>query len=451
MKKTLLIIVLVLAVVAVGGWFVVTRVLLPPATAASLDAGHARLAETFLDHLDAGRFDEALAMMDAGAQTELGQGKLAEVWTMLPKQLGGRKSRGPQRGEAVNGHPVVTSTFEFGYASLDARISVDADGRIDGFRLVPAQAPAAPATMTSNERFAESEFPVGEGERALGGTLTRPTGAGPFPAVVLVHGSGPHDRDATIGPNRIFRDLAHGLAERGIAVLRFDKRTKARPQDFADGHFTVDDETVDDAVVAVAQLRKTEGIDAARVFVVGHSLGAMMAPRVAQRAPEIAGLVMLAAPARPLQAAYLEQIEFLAAKDGSVSEDERAAIETERSKIDALATLTANAPAENNLLGLPSSYWTDLRDYDAVAVAGAIPQPLLLLQGGRDYQVTVAADLARWRTAFADSPRVAVHEYAGLNHLFLAGEGAPNPEEYFTAGQMPAQVFDDIAAWIGRH
>lgn len=451
MKKILLAIVLVVALVAAGGWYVVTRVLLPPATAAQLDPDHARIATTFLDHLDAGRFDEALAMMDARARAELGQGKLEEVWTVLPKQLGGRKSRGAQRGEAVNGHPVVTSTFEFGYASLDARISIDADGLVDGFRLVPAQTPAAPAVMTSNERFVEAEFAVGEGERALGGTLTRPAGAGPFPAVVLLHGSGPHDRDATIGPNRIFRDLAHGLAERGIAVLRFDKRTKARPQDFAGGNFTVDDETVDDAVAAVARLRKTEGIDPARVFVAGHSLGAMMAPRVAQRAPDIAGLVLLAAPARPLQAAYLEQIEFLAAKDGSVSEDERAAIEAERAKVEALATLEADAPAENNLLGLPSSYWIDLRDYDAVAVAGAIPQPLLLLQGARDYQVTVAADLARWRTVFADSPRVAVHEYPGLNHLFLAGEGAPNPEEYFTAGHVPAQVFDDIAAWIGHH
>ena len=450
MKKILLIIAVALVVAAAGGWYAMTR-LLPPATAADLDPGQARVADTFLDHLDAGRFDEALLMMDARAQAELGQGKLAEIWTTLPKQLGGRKSRSPQRGEAVNGHPVVTSTFEFGYATLDARISFDAQGLIDGFRLVPALAPAAPATMTSNERFAESEFAVGEGERSLGGTLTRPAGAGPFPAVVLVHGSGPHDRDATIGPNRIFRDLAHGLAERGVAVLRFDKRTKVRPQDFTDGTFDVNDEVVDDVVAAIAQLRQTEGIDAARVFVAGHSLGAMMAPRILQRAPDAAGAVLLAAPARPLQAAYLEQIEFLAAKDGSVSEDERAAIEAERLKIDALATLAPDAPAENNLLALPSSYWIDLRDYDPVTVAGAIAQPLLLLQGARDYQVTVAADLSRWREAFADSPRVTVHEYPGLNHLFLAGEGVPNPEEYFTAGHVPAQVIDDIAAWVGRH
>src|SRR5690606_29657538 len=131
----------------------------------------------------------------------------------------------------------------------------------------------------------------------------RPGRAGPeapAPATGRALGSGPHDRDETVGPNKPFLDIARGLAAQGVAVLRYDKRTKARPQDYADGSVTIDSETTDDAVFAVAALREAPGIDPARVYVLGHSQGAMMAPRIAARSGHVAGLVLLAAPARPL-------------------------------------------------------------------------------------------------------------------------------------------------------
>src|SRR5690554_1224314 len=113
--------------------------------------------------------------------------------------------------------------------------------------------PAAPAAASHSER----EFSVGEGELALPGTLAMPEGEGPFPAVVLVHGSGPQDRDSTIGPNRPLRDIALGLAGRGIATLRYDKRTRMYPIAASfDPDFSLDKESTDDAVAAVAALRR---------------------------------------------------------------------------------------------------------------------------------------------------------------------------------------------------
>ena len=113
----------------------------------------------------------------------------------------------------------------------------------------------------------------------LPGTLTLPAGTARVPAVVLVHGSGPHDRDETVGVNKPFLDLAEGLAAQGIAVLRYEKRTRVAPLSFIGRRFTVNDEVVDDAVAAVQLLRTEPGIDPARIVVVGHSLGAVRASR----------------------------------------------------------------------------------------------------------------------------------------------------------------------------
>ena len=140
-----------------------------------------------------------------------------------------------------------------------------------------------------------------------------PKGAGPFPAAILVQGSGPQDRDETFGPNAPFRDLAWGLASDGIAVLRYDKRTHAYgTQMAADPNITVREETTDDAVRAVDLLRSTPLVDPARVFLVGHSLGAYLAPRIAaQAAGRLDGIAMLEAPSTALPQLIVMQEEYL--------------------------------------------------------------------------------------------------------------------------------------------
>lgn len=432
-------------------WAVESFLIPPPATAAEADAEQVRIGNAFLDALDAGRYDEAVAMCSAEVQQALDAEALKKIWEGLPSQLGARQSRGPLRGERVGDTPVVTSTLVFGMAALDARIVVDADGKISGFRLVPGTMPAAaPVPLATDAAFSEVEFNVGQGERALPGTLSLPKGAGPFPAIVLVHGSGPHDRDETIGPNKPFLDLAHGLAERGIAVLRFEKRTKAHPNDFADMDFTVDRETVDDAVAAVEQLRKDTRIDPARVFVAGHSLGAMTGPRIAQRAPALAGLILLAPTARPLQDVVLEQVKYLANSDGKIDTEEQAQIDSVTQRAAAVPTLSAATPASETLLGLPARYWSDLNGYDPVAVAGQIPQPILIVQGGRDYQVTPDGDYARWQAAFDGSARVQLRLFPALDHLLIAGSGPSLPKDYAVAGHVDVGVIDVIAAFINK-
>jgi hypothetical protein len=283
----------------------------------------------------------------------------------------------------------------------------------------------------------------------LSATLTLPEGDPPFAAVVLVHGSGPHDRDETIGPNKPFLDIANGLAERGIAVLRHEKRTMARPDLFAHGGFSVDDETVNDALAAVAALRGQSDIDPAEIFVIGHSLGAMMAPRIGQRDKHIAGLILLAAPASKLEDIVVRQTRYLAKLEGQSDTDidkNLASIEPLR---EAVKRLDANATDKVPLLlGLPASYWRDLNSYDPIKTARSIDQPILLLQGGRDYQVTAADEFSLWRSAFATNPRFEMIEYPLLGHAFMPGNDPPGPKDYERPAHVDAKVLDDIARWI---
>jgi hypothetical protein len=140
----------------------------------------------------------------------------------------------------------------------------------------------------------------------LGGTLSVPTGEEPVLGVVIVHGSGPVDRDRTLGPNRPHKELAWGLASRSVAVLRYDERTAAC--DVSVPELGIDDTTTDDAL---GRLRAEERVANGRVFVVGHSLGGQLASRIAERDGCPAGAVMLAPAARPFVDAYLDQSRSL--------------------------------------------------------------------------------------------------------------------------------------------
>jgi len=267
---------------------------------------------------------------------------------------------------------------------------------------------------------------------------------------VLVHGSGPQDRNETIGPNRPFLDIARGLAAQGIAVLRYEKRTKARPQDFASGEFTVDDETTNDAVLAVDVLRKTAGIDPNRVFVLGHSQGGMMAPRIAAVSGHVDGLILLAAPSRPLLDILIEQNRRLAAlNDGKIDDAERAAIASLTAQV--RQTRDPLTPATTaTLLGQPAGYWRSADSVNAVAEAEQVKLPMLILQGARDIQV-VDADWQNWREAFHADPKVTFKLYPALNHLGIAGEGEGSLAEYQQPGHVDATLINDVASWIKAH
>jgi len=307
----------------------------------------------------------------------------------------------------------------------------------------------APPSYADPGSFTEREVVVGPLD--LPGTITMPKGKGPFPALVLVHGSGPNDRDESIGPNKPFKDLAWGLASRGVAVLRYDKRTKARPAECVrlGDRFTVQEEVIEDARAAVRLLAHTPGVDATRVFLLGHSLGGYLAPRIAEGAPELAGLVIMAGPVRPFEDLLVDQARYLGQVDGmprDVLDQQVRDIQRRATRVKApdLSPLTASASLP---LGIPAPYWLDLRQVHPPQTARALGKPILVLQGERDYQVTTA-DFELWKQGLEGASVASYRLYPALNHLFQPGTGLCKPAEYQVPGHVLPEVVTDVAGWI---
>jgi dienelactone hydrolase len=415
-------------------------------------------AKVFLENCQALRFEEAAANFDAKMKEVLPPEKLSQTWRAILKQLGPIATMGDPREDKVANSRRVKIRCEFKSTALDALVSFNPEGKIEGFFLVPAEPSTAKAAVKRADppyvdpsKFAEQDVTVGAEGWPLAGTLTIPRGKGSAkpPLVILVHGSGPHDRDETIGPNAPFRDLARGLASQGVAVLRYEKRTKAHGAKLADpavvSKITVKEEVVDDVLATIAGARRMPNIDPDRIFVLGHSLGGTLAPLIAREDGRLAGVILMAASNRPPHELIRDQIDHIK----KVDPEQAAELAKEKTLDDVLARMKAGkARDDDTILGASMHYWKSMADVHSAEIAGTLGKlPILILQGGRDYQVT-EADFNAFRQAAKGRANAAFHLYPDLNHCFQKGEGKATPSEYLKPAFVDERVIRDVAGWV---
>ncbi len=414
------------------------------------------MAKEFVSALENGDFDASVKHFDETMSKLATPEKMKEIWEMVIKQVGRFIAQKDVWTESIPKYDIVYVTCVFEKATLDIKVVFDKNKKIAGQFFVPPKPPTEYVTpeYADKDSFSEREVEFGVSRWRIPGTLSIPKGDGPFPALILVHGSGPNDRDESLGPNKSFRDLAWGLATQKIAVLRYDKRTKVHGQKMItdkNDKFTVYEETVQDALEAADLLRKTEGIDAKNVFILGHSLGGMLIPRIAKSDPKNAGFIIMAGPTRPLEELIVDQVEYISLLDGKISEEEKTNLDQLKELVQKIQSLTPSNASEvkGNFLGAGAYYWLDLKGYDPAEAVKSIDRPLLILQGERDYQVTMA-DYEGWKTALSERENVEFKLYPAYNHLLIAGEGKCTPEEYQKVGHVDKAVIDDVAAWIEK-
>lgn len=402
-------------------------------------------ARAVVQSLQAGEWSGVVARFAPVMAKAMPAEALAQTWQGVVGKVGAFQRVEELRQDTDGPYTIADLTCAFAKERLTVRVVLDGNLLVNGLFFKPAWNPPPWADAT---RFEERPFVVGAAPFKLPGTLTLPKGKGPFPAVVLVHGSGPNDADESLGPNKVFRDLAWGLATKGIAVLRYPKRTFEYRGRLANTDLrTVKEETIDDALSAVTALSSVKEVDQRRLFLAGHSMGAGLAPRMAAAEPRLHGVVLLAGATRKQWHLVVEQRKYLASLNPP---SEAAATAIREAEANAKRLDDPALKKDEVIDGIPGEYWLDMRDHDEVAIAAKLSIPMLVLQGERDYQVTMT-DFAGWKKALGARPNVTLKSYPALNHEFIAGTGQSSPAEYQRPGHVAPEVVDDVAKWVLTH
>ncbi len=412
-------------------------------------------AEELITNLNNEDYVSASKDFDTKMKTAFKETQMKEVWVGLTNQVGTLVNITDIKSTAKGDFLEIIVVCRFEKAILDAKIYCNGEGQLSGFFIDQHKEDyqyIKPDYVIS-DNFIEKDIIIGDGID-LKGKLTIPKGNGQFPCVILVHGSGPNDMDETYGPNKIFKDIAWGLASRGIAVIRYNKRTYSNRYVGDDVmNMTLKEEVIDDVVSAFDYGVNHQNINPDRIFVLGHSLGGMCVPRIAEQIYDAAGFISFAGTLRSFKDILPEQYNYIFGLDGEYSEEEEKSLRQLNRQIEFTfsSTLDENFPADSLALGIPPKYWMDYNKYDWVEAAELMEQPILIMQGGRDYQITEKNDFAYWKLILKDKYNAEYKVYPKLNHYFIAGEGEPNPDEYMSPGHVKENVIIDIVTWVMSH
>lgn len=388
-------------------------------------------AQQILQWMKNAQSDSIYACFDAKMQQAVPMSQLNNMWSQMEQQLGSLVEEKGWKQDAISGTIVYYSDLKFERAPIRFMVAFNQERKVNGLRLLPVPAEEKPQVIPFDSiHLEELPIEVVTGTYKLPGVITRPKGKNNLPIVILLQGSGPHNKDGQIGPNKIYQDMAWGLASQGVAVLRYDKRTyvygkSASPKG---KDITPEEEVIEDAISASQLAASLPFVDAQKVFIAGHSLGGLLAPLIATRCTSVKGLILLAAPSRPQDDILKEQLYYLASLNGDTDEQ---LLMQQYQQIKASA---------------PEAYWDYLDKYAPVMTAHSLTIPMLFLQGERDYQVTMQ-DFAMWKLGMFGKSNVTFRSYPSLNYCFMEGTGKSTPMEYNHPGRVSEKVIKDIAEW----
>ena len=304
----------------------------------------------------------------------------------------------------------------------------------------------------------QEKIMIGEGtEYPLNGILTLPAHtADPVPAVVFVHGSGSSNMDEKVGKLTPFKDLAEGLARHGIASVRYDKRSFAHGLKMLRDKrltITVKEETIDDAILATELLREDPRIDPEKIFIIGHSMGGMLAPRIDAEGGNYRGLVLMAGTPRKLEEVMMEQTEETMSSMGRlVKALAKKQVQKFNTLFNGLYNLSDEEARKRKVGGGTTLYYfKEMGEHAAPGYLSVCEKPILIMQGEKDFQATAEKDFAAYKQLLAGKENVTFRLYENLSHAFVPsvyGDIMKAKQEYNVEQHISEAVIADIANWI---
>ena len=404
-------------------------------------------ASAFLDALFARDWERVEMLEHQNMREQMPRERWMQMLDGLESKGGAFQRHAFYSAEQNGNYASIIHRVHFAKDSIGVRVVVDSLNLVGGFWFEPIKKEYRfpPPPYADTTAFTEIPITLNEGgEYPLDGVLALPKGDGPFPAVVLVHGSGPSDRDQTIGGNKIFRDIAWGLASRGIMVLRYDKRTQVYGRKMNLRSLSVQNETIDDAVAALALLHDRPATDTSRLILLGHSLGAGLAPEIAATADGVDGVVMLAPFARPLEVVISDQLRFIASQQDTLTSEEEIKLQNELDK--AAKIRDGELMDSKTLLGVPATYYYDLQLRNQKTFAQELDTPFFIARGSKDYQ-TPEMEILLWKEWMAGRDDVVFRRYENCYHLFIETDAIPGPWNYQQEGHVVPSLIDDLSRW----
>jgi len=410
-------------------------------------------AEQLADWLAENKYDSLRTHFSPELKSRLNAEQMQMVWLGLYNQFGALTFVGKPAYRQLGVHPEITIPLRFEKQQQRLLLGFDSLSRINTFVLQAATEEENwryPSYGRTNS-YREFSMRVKTDTVQLPAILTLPNGCKKCPVVIMVHGAGPNDKDESQGPNKMFRDLAIGLASRGIASLRYDKRSFSYGPELMEDlrRLTIQTETINDAVSALTLLRQVRETDSNRIFLLGHGIGAMLAPAIVQQSPvPVKSLLLVAPAAKPFAELVFEQYVYLAAESGISAAEQHMLKKQENAKKRALDTsLQTGFPQDSLPLSLPAEYWLSWQRYDPGAGYWQINQPLFVASGGADYQVPPET-LLHFKQKMMGRDRISYFEYPLLNHFMMPGSGAPGPKDYQRRNNVSEQLINDLEKYI---
>ncbi|KAL4879450.1 Alpha/Beta hydrolase protein [Aspergillus karnatakaensis] len=380
---------------------------------------------------------------------------LEKGWRFTEVAFGKFKHHGPPTCSVGWLFTTVTVPVSFSRVNMIAKMHMTPSGGIFSLKLSPVLVSEwhAPCYAPHPDEMREIKRRFGKGLFTVGGTITLPAESSKCPCVILISGSGPLSRDSDVGALKPFKDLALGLAQQGIATCRLDKvtytyrlwymlnRCGARRMTLLDEYAQVFD--------AIRYISRHPDVDSNRVYVLGHSLGGLVAAHAAATETLVAGCILMAAPHEAIYRCAIRQYQYLA----SIEDDEELTrdILSDAEGLEAKAALadspdlSPSTPAEKLPFGIGPGYWLECRKLRVQETVKRLQKPVLVLQGSRDYQIDMV-EYEKLRASLGGSD-AEFRVFEGLNHCFVMGEGTPSPADYHKPGSVSVEAIEEIARW----